>query len=317
MRALVTGADGFIGSHLVERLLAEGHEVRAFCFYNSNGSRGWLDGLEHKNLTFALGDVRDRSVVEDACRAVDVVFHLAALIDVPYSYAAPESYIQTNVLGTLNVIEACRRAEVGRVVITSSSEVYGTPDTLPIRETHPLQAQSPYAASKIAADQLALSYHRSFGLPVVVLRPFNTYGPRQSSRAVLPSILKQLLEGKTEIRLGRTDTRRDMTYVSDTVAAFLKAAEEPRIEGEVIQLGTGRAPTIAEWFAFCCDVVGADGAYMKREPARLRPDGSEVLVLQSDPTKALHRLDWLAEVTPMDGIERTVEWLRGRARRAA
>lgn len=315
----MTGAAGFIGSHLTERLLAEGWTVRAFDLYNSNGSFGWLDGVEHKELTKVLGDVRDAQQVARACEGVDVVFHLAALIDVPYSYAAPESYVQTNVLGTLNVLEGCRRAGVGRVVITSTSEVYGTPEVLPIRETWPLQAQSPYAASKIAADQLALSYHRSFGLPVVILRPFNTYGPRQSTRAFLPSILTQLIAGKTEVRVGRMDTRRDMTYVADTVAAFLKAAEEPRIEGEVIHLGTGRAPTIAEWFAFCCDVVGgsANDAYMKQEPARLRPDGSEVLVLQSDPTKALHRLDWLAEVTPMDGIERTVEWLRGRARRAA
>lgn len=305
MRALVTGAAGFIGSHLTERLLAEGHSVRAFDLYNSNGSFGWLDGFEHKELTKVLGDIRDPFQVEQACRGVDVVFHLAALVDVPFSYTAPASYVATNIGGTLNVLEACRKAEVGRVVITSSSEVYGTPDTLPIRETHPLKAQSPYAASKIAADQLALSYHRSFGLPVVVLRPFNTYGPRQSTRAVLPSILKQLLEGKTEVRLGRTDTRRDMTYVSDTVAGFTAAGRVPGIEGEVIQLGTGHAPTIAEVFYAACWITDKQ-ATVKPASELLRPEASEVMVLRSDWTKARDLLGWVPNVTLAQGIERTL-----------
>lgn len=309
MRALVTGACGFIGSHLTEHLLACGHEVRAFDLYNSNGSRGWLDGLERKGLTVRLGDIRDARQVDEACFGVDVVYHLAALIDVPYSYEAPESYVQTNVLGTMNVLEGCRRAEVGRVVITSTSEVYGTPETLPIRETHPLQAQSPYAASKIAADQLALSYHRSFGLPVVVLRPFNTYGPRQSTRAVLPSILRQLMDGQKEVRLGRTDTRRDMTYVSDTVGGFLAAGIVPGIEGEVIQLGTGQTHTVLDIYGAAVRITGKV-AGVKHTPELYRPFASEVLVLQSDPTKARQLLGWTARVDLMEGIDRTAESLR-------
>jgi NAD dependent epimerase/dehydratase len=224
---LVTGADGFIGSHVVERLIADGARVRAFCLYNSRGSWGWLDELDPNakaGLDVRLGDIRDARFVEAATDGVEVVLHLAALIAVPYSYVAPESFVDTNVRGTLNVLEASRRAGVRRFVQVSTSEVYGTPETLPIRETHPIQAQSPYAASKAAADQLALSFWRSFGLPVVVLRPFNTYGPRQSARAVVATILRQLLAGQTEVRLGRLDPRRDLTYVADTVDGLVRAA---------------------------------------------------------------------------------------------
>ena len=308
MKALVTGADGFIGSHLTERLLSEGHEVRAFCLYNSNGSAGWLDGLDHKRLKVVLGDIRDARQVEVACRGVDVVYHLAALIDVPYSYQAPESYVQTNILGTLNVLEGIRRADVGRVVITSTSEVYGTTTNLPIRETHPLQAQSPYAASKIAADQLALSYWCSFGTPVVILRPFNTYGPRQSTRAVLSSILTQLLEGRETIKLGRTDTRRDLTFVTDTANGLMLAGTTPRINGEVIQLGTGISPSIHEIFETACMVLGKR-ANLTMRPELMRPMASEVLVLQSDPSKARDLLGWSPWVYLADGIKRTANWL--------
>lgn len=318
-RVLVTGADGFIGSHLVERLAVEGARVRAFCLYHSQGSWGWLDEAPaelRRRLDVRLGDVRDARFVERAGEGVDTVFHLAALISIPYSYAAAESYVDVNVRGTLNVLEAALRARVRRVVHTSTSEVYGTPATLPIRETHPLNAQSPYAATKLAADQLALAHHRSFGLPVVVLRPFNTYGPRQSARAVLPTILEQLLRGAKEVRLGRLDTRRDLTYVADTVEGFLRAGRAARVEGEVIQLGTGRAETIAGLFRRACRAVGVKAA-ARTEPRRLRPDASEVLALVSDAAKARKLLGWTPSVPLEEGLRRTVEWMRGRLDRYA
>jgi UDP-glucose 4-epimerase len=311
-RVLVTGADGFIGSHLTERLLALGAQVRAFCIYNSQGSWGWLDSLAAHppaGLEVQLGDVRDARFVEAAAEGVDVIFHLAALIAIPYSYVAPASFIDTNVSGTLNVLEAARRAKVKRVVHTSTSEVYGTPTSTPIRETHPLNAQSPYAASKIAADQLALSYHRSFGTPVVVLRPFNTYGPRQSTRAVLPTILTQLLQGRREIELGRLDTRRDLTYVGDTVEGFVRAAIADGVEGDTIQLGTGESPTIRELFDAACRAVGVEATAIV-DPRRVRPDASEVMVLESDPAYASRRLAWTPAVELGDGLARTAAWLR-------
>ncbi len=312
-RVLVTGADGFIGSHLVERLVAVGADVRAFCLYNSQGSLGWLDRSDvRERIEVRLGDIRDARFVEAACDGVEVVFHLAALIAIPYSYTAPESFVDTNVRGTLNVLEAARRARVRRMVHTSTSEVYGTPASLPIRETHPLQAQSPYAATKVAADQLALSYHLSFGVPVVVLRPFNTYGPRQSTRAVLPTILTQLLDGKREIQLGRLDTRRDLTFVADTVEGFLRAAEAPGVDGATLQLGTGRAVTVEEVFRLAAKVIGVDARPVLDE-RRLRPDASEVLVLESDPQLARERLGWSAQVSLEEGLTRTVAWLRENA----
>lgn len=314
-RVLVTGADGFIGSHLVERLVTEGAQVRAFCIYNSRGSAGWLDEAPanvREALDLRFGDIRDARFVEAATEGIDVVFHLAALIAIPYSYLAAESFIDTNVRGTLNILEAARRAGVRRVVHTSTSEVYGTPEILPIRETHPIQAQSPYAASKVAADQLALSYQRSFGVPVVVLRPFNTYGPRQSDRAVLPTLLRQLLAGRSEIRLGRLDTRRDLTFVSDTVEGFLRAAECDGIEGQTIQLGTGRAETIGELVDIARRLTG-NPARVVEDPARLRPDASEVLALQSNPSVARDVLGWQAQTDLESGLAMTLDWLRARA----
>jgi NAD dependent epimerase/dehydratase len=310
---LVTGADGFIGSHLVERLAAEGARVRAFCFYNSNASRGWLDesGEPAASADFRLGDVRDARFVEECCRGVDTVFHLAALISIPYSYAAPESFVDTNIRGTLNVLEAARRAGCRRMIHTSTSEVYGTPETLPIRETHPLQGQSPYSASKIAADKLCEAYHCSFGLPVVVLRPFNTYGPRQSMRAVLPTLLVQLLSGKREIALGRLDPRRDLTFVSDTVEGMLAAGEAEGVDGEVIHLGTGRTESIGDLFRTACRVLGREAAVVQ-EAGRLRPDASEVMVLVSDPSKAGQLLGWSSRVSLEEGILRTARWLEPR-----
>lgn len=313
-RVLVTGADGFIGSHLVERLVQDGAVVRAFCLYNSEGSRGWLETAPEAvrgNVDFRLGDIRDSRFVEKATDGVEVVFHLAALIAIPYSYQAPQSFVDTNITGTLNVLEACRRAGVARLVHTSTSEVYGTPASLPIRETHPLQAQSPYAATKVAADQLALSYHRSFEVPVTVLRPFNTYGPRQSMRAVLPTILVQLLRGAEEIELGRLDTKRDLTFVGDTVDGFVRAALANDAVGRTIQLGTNESHSVKELFETACRVVGRS-ARIRDDPRRLRPDASEVLVLQSDPALALSVLGWRPTVSLEEGLARTAEWLRSR-----
>lgn len=313
-RVLVTGADGFIGSHLAERLVTLGAKVRAFCCYNSNGSWGWLDEAEapvKNSLDVRLGDIRDARFVEEACRGVDTVFHLAALIAIPYSYLAPGSFVDTNVTGTLNVLEATRRAGCRRLVNTSTSEVYGTPATLPIRETHTLQGQSPYSASKIAADKLCEAYHCSFGLPVVTLRPFNTYGPRQSARAVLPTMLVQLMAGKGDVRLGRLDPRRDFTFVADTVEGFVRAGIVEDIEGEVIQLGTGHAVSVAELFETACSLLGVS-ATVTRDDTRLRPDSSEVMVLLSDPARAAEKLGWTASVTLEDGIRETARWLQTR-----
>jgi len=308
---MVTGADGFIGSHVAERLVELGATVRAFCLYNSNGSLGWLDQATpaiRESLDVRLGDIRDARFVEDACRGVDTVFHLAALIAIPYSYHAPSSFIDTNVTGTLNVLEGVRRAGCRRLVHTSTSEVYGTPAVLPITESHPLQGQSPYSASKIAADKLCEAYFRSFDGPVVTLRPFNTYGPRQSTRAVLPTMLLQLMAGKTEIPLGRLDPRRDLTYVSDTVEGFIKAGGAEGVEGEEIHLGTGRTVSIAELFDIACSVLKRS-ARVVRDDARLRPGASEVMVLLSDPTKARMRLGWEPSVAIEEGIARTAHWL--------
>ncbi len=312
-KVLVTGADGFIGSHLVERLVADGADVRAFCVYNSRGSWGWLDDAEpavRAALDVRLGDIRDARFVEAATEGVEVVFHLAALIAIPYSYIAPASFIDTNVTGTLNVLEAARRAGVRRLIQTSTSEVYGTPATLPITEDHPLRAQSPYAASKVAADQLCLAFARSFGQPVVVLRPFNTFGPRQSARAVLPTMLRQLLAGRTEVQLGRLDPRRDLTYVGDTVDGFVRAAVADGIDGETIQLGTGRSESIGELFAIACRLLGSSARPVE-DPARMRPDASEVRVLRSDPARARELLAWTATTSLEDGLSRTIDWLRG------
>jgi NAD dependent epimerase/dehydratase len=309
---MVTGADGFIGSHLAERLAALGAKVRAFCLYNSNGSLGWLDYADpnlRASLEIRLGDIRDARFVEDACSGIDTVFHLAALIAIPYSYYAAESFIDTNVKGTLNVLEGVRRAGCRRLVQASTSEVYGTPATLPILESHPLQGQSPYSASKIAADKLCEAYHRSFAVPVVTLRPFNTYGPRQSTRAVLPTILVQLLAGKKEVVLGRLDPRRDLTFVADTVDGFVKAGEADGVVGEEIHLGTGRTVSIGELFAIACAALGVS-AEPVQDQLRVRPSASEVMVLLSDPTKAHTRLGWTPSVTIEEGVMRTAQWLR-------
>ena len=320
-RVLVTGADGFIGSHLTERLLDEAATVRAFCLYNSDGSLGWLDDLDwdrRESVDIRLGDIRDARSVHEAVRGVDVVFHLAALIAIPYSYTAPASFVDTNVTGTLNVLEAVRDADGTRMVHTSTSEVYGTPRTIPITESHPLRAQSPYSATKIAADKLAESYALSYDLPVVTLRPFNTYGPRQSARAVIPTILTQLLGGASVVHLGALDPRRDFTFVSDTVDGFVRMGTTDLAPGTTLHLGTGSTVSIGELFEMCRAATGS-AAEVMTQPERIRPVESEVKVLVSDPSLARRELGWEPTVSLEDGIATVAEWLDGRVdpRRAA
>ena len=312
MKFLVTGAGGFIGSHVVEALLQAGHEVRALVHYNSRGSWGHLDGSSAAaggKMDVRLGDVTDASMVRALVEGCDVVLHLAALIGIPYSYHAPASYVATNVSGTLNILEACRASRVHRVVVTSTSEVYGTALYAPIDEKHPLQAQSPYSASKIAADKLAESYFCSFDLPVITLRPFNTFGPRQSARAVIPTVLTQALNGASEIRLGNLEPKRDLTFVEDTARAFLLAAEAPGIEGEVIHFGQGHAISVGELAHRCLDAVGSK-AQIISVPERQRPEKSEVGLLLCDAAKARRVLNWTPQVSLEEGLRRTADYLR-------
>jgi UDP-glucose 4-epimerase len=314
---LVTGADGFIGSHLVERLAAEGANVRAMCLYNSNGSAGWLDDspvLRDGSVNVVLGDIRDPEFVRRVVSGADVVLHLAALIAIPYSYEAPRSFVDTNVMGTLNVLEAVRAEGTAQLVNTSTSEVYGTPETVPIDESHHLRAQSPYSATKIAADKLCESYALSFETPVTILRPFNTFGPRQSMRAVIPTILSQLIAGVTEVSLGAVDPRRDFTFVTDTCDGFVRAATAGLAPGSVVQLGTGRTVSVREVFDICARVVGVEATIIT-DDRRIRPTGSEVEILQSDPKRALETLGWTPSVSLEDGLAATAEWLRTRVDR--
>jgi NAD dependent epimerase/dehydratase len=311
-RALVTGAGGFIGSHLVEVLLREGLTVCALVHYRSDGSCGHLSSMAESlraRLEFWRGDVSDPFVVGELVEGCDTVYHLAALIGIPYSYTAPASYVATNVSGTLNVLEACRRSKVRRVVITSTSEVYGTAVYTPIDEKHPLQGQSPYSATKIAADKLAEAYFRSFDLPVVTLRPFNTYGPRQSARAVIPTVLSQALSGADPILLGSLEPRRDLTFVEDTVRAFLLALEAPGIEGETIHLGVGEAISVGELAGRCLAAAGSR-ARIVTDPERQRPEKSEVGLLLSDPSKARRLLNWSPRVGLDEGLRRTADYIR-------
>lgn len=311
-KVLVTGADGFIGSHLCERLVGEGADVHAFCYYNALGSLGWLDQVCEKvrdALTIHLGDIRDRGFVDERVAGMDLVFHLAALISIPHSYQAPSSYLDTNVGGTLNLLEAARRHGTPRVVHTSTSEVYGTPDQVPITEGHPLKGQSPYSASKIAADKFCESYYCTYGVPVVILRPFNTYGPRQSVRAVIPTILLQLLSGRREIELGALAPRRDFTYVGDTVDGLIAAGVVDGLAGETIHLGTGEDISIGDLFDLACRVMGQEAVVAQREE-RMRPSASEVMVLRSEPAKAFTKLQWRPKVSLEKGLEKTAHWLR-------
>ncbi len=307
-KVLVTGAEGFIGSHLVDRLLSEGAEVRAFVHYNPFGRWGWLQGRTDE-VEILAGDVRDGERVAHVMSGVEVVFHLAALIGIPYSYDAPESYVQTNVLGTYNVLNACRRAGVARLVHTSTSEVYGSALHVPIDELHPLQPQSPYSASKIGADMLALSFYHSFELPVAVVRPFNTYGPRQSTRAIIPTVLTQLLSGSEEIRIGASSPTRDFNFVGDTVAGFLAVAGCDKALGEVVNVGSGREIAIGDLVHLLVQISGHSGKVVE-DTGRLRPAGSEVSRLLCDNTRARDWAGWEPQVSLEDGLARTAGWMR-------
>ena len=305
---LVTGGEGFIGSHLVERLLREGARVRALIHYTPSGRLGWLDGRDG-DVEIHAGDVRDAGRVLQASQGVEVVFHLAALIGIPYSYEAPESYVQTNVVGTYNVLSACRQVGVERMVQTSTSEVYGTARYVPIDESHPLQPQSPYSASKIGADMLALSFHHSFGLPVAVVRPFNTYGPRQSTRAVIPTILAQLYGGAEQLHLGATSPTRDFNFVEDTVAGFMAVAAAEQTVGEVTNVGSGRETSVGELVSLLVQISGHQ-AEVVTDPGRLRPAESEVERLLCDNSRALEWAGWKPEVSLEEGLRITAGWVK-------
>ena len=308
-KVLVTGAGGFIGSHLTERLIELGAKTRAFVRYSSTGSWGWLDHSPLKNdVDVVLGDIRDQDTVVNALAGIDVVFHLAALIAIPYSYQAPLSYVRTNVEGTLNVLQAAQRVESEIVVHTSTSEVYGTARSVPIDENHPLQGQSPYSASKIGADKIAESFHLSFGLPVVTVRPFNTFGPRQSARAVIPTIITQALNG-SEIRLGNLEPTRDLNFVKDTVEGFIKAAESPKAIGETINLGSGREISIGDLALLILKQMNLD-IPITLEGVRVRPENSEVDRLCADSRKGQTILGWAPKYTLEEGLAATVEWIR-------
>jgi NAD dependent epimerase/dehydratase len=307
-KVTVTGGEGFIGSHLVEALLDAGAEVRVLSYYNAFGARGWLDSLQ-LDVEVLPGDVRDADRVLQAVEGRDVVFHLAALIGIPYSYEAPESYVQTNVQGTYNVANACRRAGVGRLVHTSTSEVYGTAVRVPIDEDHPLQPQSPYSASKIGGDMMALSFWHAFELPVAVVRPFNTYGPRQSTRAVIPTILAQLHQGAEEIHLGTTTPTRDFNYATDTAAGFMAVAQSDRALGHVVNVGSGREISIGDLVELCKQITGSD-ARIVTDDQRIRPGGSEVERLLADNTRAREWAGWSPQVPLEDGLRRTSDWVK-------
>lgn len=311
---LVTGADGFIGSHLVEALLSKGHKVRAFCLYNSSGSWGWLDTFSEAKkakLDVVLGDIRDPICVREAMRGCEQVFHLAALIAIPYSYVAPASYVDTNIHGTLNVVQAARDLGVKRVVHTSTSETYGTAQFVPITEAHPQVGQSPYAATKIAADQLALSYWRSFGTPITVLRPFNTYGPRQSSRAVIPTIITQIAAGQREIHLGAVSPTRDFNFVADTCAAFIAVAQSPEAIGQVLNSASNFEISIGNTAALISEVMNVD-ITISTDEQRLRPKGSEVNRLYGDNSLLRQLTGWQPAFGGLDGfrlgLATTAEW---------
>jgi NAD dependent epimerase/dehydratase len=316
VKVLVTGADGFIGSHLTEALVRAGHEVRAFVYYNSLGSWGWLDESPKDvldQLSVIAGDVRDTQRVSEAMAGCECVLHLAALVGIPFSYQAPESYVDTNVKGTLNVLHAARLHGVRKVLHTSTSEVYGSAQTVPISERHPLHGQSPYAATKIAADAMAIAFHRSFKTPVCVVRPFNTYGPRQSARAVIPTIISQIASGSRRIKLGALRPTRDFNFVSDTVSGFVAALNSEKGIGEVVNFGSGFEISISDLAALIGEVLGVT-VEIETEQARVRPADSEVERLCCDSTLARSLFGWRPEFAGRDGLRRgiaaTAGWLR-------
>ncbi len=312
---LVTGADGFIGSHLVERLLDEGCKVKAFIYYNSFNNWGWLDSFPKEKinkLEIFAGDIRDSNGLRTAMEGIDVVFHLAALIGIPFSYHSPDSYIDTNIKGTLNVIQAAKELKVEKVLITSTSEVYGTAQYIPIDEKHIRQPQSPYSASKIGADSIAESFYRSFGTPITIVRPFNTYGPRQSARAVIPTIITQLLNGKTEIKLGSLRPTRDLLFVKDTVEGFIAIAKSDNVQGEELNIATGHEITIGELAEKIIDKLNP-AAKIICDEKRIRPEKSEVERLLGSNEKIKILTGWKPFYSLDEGISETIKWFSDKA----
>ncbi len=311
-KVVVTGADGFIGSHLTEMLVKAGYSVKAFCCYNSFGHRGWLDSSDVKDsIEFVLGDIRDANCISEAFKGADIVFHLASLIAIPYSYKAPQSYVDTNINGTLNVMQACLNHDIAQVVHTSTSEVYGTAQYVPIDEKHPLVGQSPYSASKIGADQIATSFYCSFSLPVTIIRPFNTYGPRQSSRAVIPTIITQILSNKKEIYLGNLSATRDFSYCLDSASGLMACIGKELSFGKTINLGSNFEITIEDTVNMIADIIGRK-VEIQVDTTRLRPENSEVERLWSNNSKAKELLDWQPEYSGLNGLRngliQTIKW---------
>lgn len=307
-KVLVTGADGFIGSHLTETLLNAGYSVRALSYYNSFNSWGWLEGIRHPDLEVVSGDVRDPEFCRHITRGCDLVFHLAALIAIPYSYVAPDSYVDTNIRGTLNMLQAARDCNVRRIVVTSTSEVYGTALYVPIDEKHPRQPQSPYSATKIGADAIAMSFYNAFDTPVVIARPFNAYGPRQSARAIIPTIITQIATGVREIKVGDLTPTRDFNYVTDTAAGFLALATTPGIEGREINIATGTEVTMEHTLHTIARLMDADVSW-GTDPERLRPSKSEVRRLLGDNSLITSLTDWRPKVSLEEGLKRTIDWI--------
>lgn len=307
-KVLVTGADGFIGSHLVEMLVAQGYQVKALAQYNSFNSWGWLDDVACKNnIQVITGDVRDAHFCQQLCRDIDIVFHLAALIAIPYSYLAPESYVDTNVKGTLNVCQAAKAAGVKRIIHTSTSEVYGTAQYVPIDEQHPLQPQSPYSASKIAADAMAMSFFNAFDLPLTIARPFNTYGPRQSARAVIPTIIAQIASGKKQIQLGDVSPTRDFNYVEDTCRGFIALAKSEKAVGQTVNIGSNTEISVGDTLNQIKEIMHSDVEFIVDEQ-RLRPEKSEVNRLWCDNNKIKSLTGFTSQVDIGEGLRRTVTW---------
>lgn len=308
MKVLVTGADGFIGSHLVEALLDEGYNVRALAQYNSFNYWGWLEDVpENDKLEVVTGDVRDPNYCREICKDIDIIYHLAALIAIPYSYVAPDSYVDTNVRGTLNICQAAQVEGVKRILVTSTSEVYGTAQYVPIDENHPLQPQSPYSASKIGADAIAMSFYNSFNLPLTIVRPFNTYGPRQSARAVIPTIISQIAAGAKEIKLGDLSPTRDFNYVEDVCRGYMQLANCGKAVGETVNIGSNYEISIKDTLELIKDVMKSDVKFLTDE-ARIRPEGSEVFRLWCDNSKIKGLTGFEPKYSIREGLEKTVEW---------
>ncbi len=313
-RILVTGADGFIGSHLVETLMDEDCHIKAFAYYNSFNSWGWLDSFPKKKLSeieIFAGDIRDPNGVRTAVKETDIVFHLAALIAIPFSYHSPDSYIDTNIKGTLNVLQACRDFNIERVITTSTSEVYGTAQYVPIDEKHPLQPQSPYSATKIGADAIAESFYRSFNLPLIIARPFNTYGPRQSARAVIPTIIIQLLNGKNEVKIGSLHPTRDLNYVDDICKGFVALAKCDDAVGRGVNIGSGEEIAIGKLVNLIIELINPNAKIVSEEQ-RKRPDKSEVEQLLCDNSLMKRLTGWKPEIQLKEGLIKTIEWFRNR-----